>query len=78
MKFSAEHYNSLKDAIQKAFDRLGMYSSQWRVKYQDLSETRMLWDMYWLSGWSQANRAAADCYLDAHITSALRKILKEI
>jgi hypothetical protein len=78
MKFTKEHYESLKEAIKKALDRDGMFMSQWKLKYQDQSETRMLWDLYWLSGWSNDNRQIVDIYLDSHIQSALRQCAKEL
>lgn len=78
LKFSPEHLASLKGAIKEKFDRDGYSIDKWLIKYQDMSETRMLWDLYWLSGWSQRqeNRTIVDQYFDAHIQSALRYIVK--
>jgi hypothetical protein len=80
MKFSKEHYDSLKAAVVAGLERNGITIQDALKAASELncSEIRTLWDLFWLSSWSKNNREMADQYIDDHITSAMRKIVKEL
>ena len=78
MKFTKEDYQSLKKAVSEAFAKHGITANGWIESANALkfSETRMLWDLFWLCGWSKDNRD--NDYLDSHIQTAVKNALKEL
>jgi hypothetical protein len=90
MKVTKEHYELLKtqiyDAVKKNNQNLSHkdFVTEWDKMYSDYTETRKLWDLYWQSGGNKWKKIAFDGntyggdYKDSHITTAIKKIYKEI
>ena len=93
MKMTKEDYTVLKNHIFsqidmniKMNDKLNNrkeFVEEWDRIYKDYTETRKLWDMYWGIGgnvWKETafNDIYDRRYNDNHITTALRKIYKEL
>ena len=74
MKFTSEHLNSLKQAIEAS--NVDLKATAEHYKEKGYSETRFLWDIFWASKWSENNRDVP--YLDTHITTALRNAVNEL
>lgn len=81
MKFTKEHYDSLKKCIEDMLDETGTTIETIKKNYTtlSLSDERFLWDIFWASGWVNAERKhyQEGHYTDNEITTALRKIEKE-
>ncbi|MEP2668932.1 MAG: hypothetical protein ABJH04_08050 [Cyclobacteriaceae bacterium] len=80
MKFTQQDYTNLKTEIVDALTKHGITIHHWVKTASELkySEIRMLWDLYWLSDWHKKDENRNNDYLDTHITSALRAIVKDL
>jgi len=82
MKFTPEHYAELKGLVAEVVKKTGKSIKQCRKDYEaiNLSEIRFLWDLFWLTKWPRIMRERGEemDYLDTHISTALRKIVKEL
>lgn len=80
MKFTPEHYQSLKKCVINALSQPGAISTLLNNDCEKQSDTRFLWDIFWLSNWSQIERAHYNDgnYDDSHIQTAMKNIMKEI
>ena len=76
MKFSATHYNELKQAIINC--DINIAQSIENYKSKGLSNQRLLWDIFWCSNFSKNDSFRAASYKDAHIETALKNILFEL
>lgn len=76
MKFSTEHYTNLKNAVIEAVNDLHTEISDLREEGQ--SETRFVWDLFWACKWSKSADYRQSNYLDSHIQTALKNIVKEL
>lgn len=78
MKFEKEHFTSLKEAITSKLKLEGITIADYLKAAEGYSETRMLWDLFWFSGWSKLDENRAFNYLDSHIQTALKQAVKEL
>lgn len=76
MKFSAQHYNELKQAIINC--DIDIAQSIDNYKSKGLSIQRLLWDIFWLSKYSKNDNFRAAHYNDSHIETALKNIVSEL
>ena len=89
MKITKEHYSLIKEQIIKGISTkqnlaVNEFIKEWDKAYTDYTETRKLWDLYWKSGANEWKAIAFNGniyggdYNDSHITTALKKIYKEL
>lgn len=82
MKVTAEHYNLLKGYLKQAIAANNLTINQINETYSDKSQTRKVWDIYWVlmaqPYGKMIIRPIMDQYNDSHIDTALRKAWKEI
>ena len=73
MKFTPEHYQTLKSCIKEVIQLPILQKGE-------KSETRYLWDIFWASGWSHKfnEQYHEGDYLDSHIQTAVKNIVKEL
>ena len=78
MIFLKEDYENLKTDIINYFESKNRDIKEFYNSSMNSgnTETRIIWDIFWLSKWNNKNRNHK--YLDRHISSALRKIVKEL
>lgn len=80
MKFKPNHLASLTECVKEVFSSLGKTYTELKAEpeHKDKSETRIVWDIFWASGWSTKFRAHYNegDYCDSHIQTALKHILK--
>lgn len=80
MRFTKQDAETLTNSIKIALINKGVdiLTLERDYKTLELSETRFLWDLYWLSKWSENNRFEASKYNDSHIQTALKNIVKQL
>lgn len=81
MKFSNEHYSSLKNCVNNFLsEKQSTLTDIKKDLYADKSETRFLWDIFWASAWNRkhSQQYYDGNYADAHIQTAMKNIVAEI
>jgi len=76
MKFSTTHFEGLKLAIEKSC--IDLIESKKNYEDLDLSETRYLWDIFWVTGFHKDPDFREASYKDMHIETAIKKAIVEL
>ena len=78
MKFSNEHFESLKQTVKELNIDIPVLNAECKAKGQ--SETRFLWDLFWASGWTKKEHKHyyEGDYMDSHITTAMKQVVKDL
>jgi len=66
------HYNQLKRKVFTLMDKQPKGTAK-----KALTSTRLLWDIYWVSGGAFTNASEYHYLNDSHIDSALKSIMRE-
>lgn len=82
MKFTENHYNSLKECMANALNaqNLNINTLKESATNEGRSEIRFLWDMFWFSRWTTVRREdyINGDYMDSHIQTAIKQVVKEL
>ena len=88
MKVTKEHYDVIKSQFIECMisitnGNIPQFIEQWELKKQGLSETRKIWDLYWMSGGSKWTKQFFESCYDtgynyAHLNTAFKKIFTEL
>jgi len=88
MKVTKEHYDKIKSQFIECMTsitngNIPLFIEQWELKKQGLSETRKIWDLYWMSGGSKWTKQFFEScydtgYNDEHLHTAFKKIYNEL
>lgn len=82
MKFSAQHYESLKTLLKLYFKTAGQMPQEWRkqARFEGRSETYFIWECLWGSMWIVVYREEHNNsdYKDSHLETAAKKAIKEL
>ncbi len=76
MKFTAEHYKSLKQHIANI--GLNLKQEQAWSKARRESDVKFLWDIFWKSKWSVSHKNYHSLYEEPHLLTAINKAVKEL
>jgi len=78
MKFIEKHFNSLLNCVENALHERRMKISEFKREYNGKSETRFLWDLFWVANWAKYEREhyLEGDYADSHIQTAMKNVVK--
>ena len=76
MRFSKEHFEELKEAVRSK--EIDVQATKQNYKEKGLSETRLLWDLFWASGYNMNPNFRESDYTDKNIETAMKKVVRDL
>ena len=76
MKFTKEHFEKLKAAIKANCPDVAAMKSDYLNKGR--SETKFLWDLFWLSKYNMDQEFRDSDYTDKNIETAMKKAVRDL